>query len=191
MYVCECNLRLAGILPRVKPWLKIGLVVLLAALGALWLPSAPESNGSLLGSAAPPVSLRDLAGNPVSLASFRGRAVALNFWATWCAPCLEELPGFAAAWRASRGRCVELIAVTEDSSRDDASSQAARLELAFPILMDPDGAVARTYGVTGFPQTYLIDAEGKVRKVLTGRVSQERLEAALAPLVPKNCPGAG
>ena len=57
--------------------------------------------------------------------------------------------------------------------------------------MDPDGAVARTYGVTGFPQTYLIDAEGKVRKVLTGRVSQERLEAALAPLVPKNCPGAG
>ena len=54
-------------------------------------------------------SFRDLAGREVSLASLRGRAVALNFWATWCPPCKEELPAFSGAWRASRGRCLEIV----------------------------------------------------------------------------------
>lgn len=174
-----------------RPWLKIGLLVLLAGLGALWLAPEPDPGTVQAGSTAPPMVLSDLAGREVSLAGLRGRAVALNFWATWCPPCKEELPAFAAAWRESRGRCVEIVGVTEESTREDALSEVTRMEVPFPVVMDPDGAVARAFGVTGYPRTYVIDAEGKVRQIFTGMVSRDRLEAALAPHVPASCPGAG
>ena len=72
--------------------------------------------------------LADLAGREVSLAGLRGRAVVLNFWATWCPPCKEELPAFAEAWRESRGRCVEFVGVTEESTREDALAEVTRME---------------------------------------------------------------
>jgi cytochrome c biogenesis protein CcmG/thiol:disulfide interchange protein DsbE len=172
-----------------RHWTKVGLLVLLAGVGALWLAPDPGQGGSLVGEPAPPLVLRDLAGREFSLASLRGKAVALNFWATWCQPCKEELPAFAGAWRASRGRCVEIVGVTEESTREDAASEVRRMEVPFPVVMDAEGLVARSYQVTGYPRTYVIDAEGKVRKIFTGMISRERLEAALAPHVPASCPG--
>ncbi len=172
-----------------RSWLKIGLLVLLAGVGALWLSPGPGQGGALVGEPAPPMVLPDLAGRQVSLASLRGKAVALNFWATWCPPCKEELPAFAEAWRASRGRCVEIVGVTEESTRDDALAEVTRMDVPFPIVLDPEGTVARAYAVTGYPRTYVIDADGRVRKIFTGRVSRERLEAALAPHIPASCPG--
>lgn len=174
-----------------RPWLKIGLLVLLAGLGALWLVPDPDPGDLGVGSPAPPMVLRDLSGREVSLAGLRGRAVALNFWATWCPPCKEELPAFASAWRDSRGRCVEIVGVTEESTKEDALSEVTRMDVPFPVVMDPDGEVARAFGVTGYPRTYVIDAEGTVRKIFTGMVSRERLDAALAPHVPATCPGPG
>ncbi len=171
--------------------MKIGLLVALAVLGAYWLAPAPERTSPLVGEVAPPVVLRDLAGREVTLASYRGRAVAVNFWATWCPPCKEELPGFAQAWKESRGRCVDFLGVTEESTPEDTRSEVLRMEVPYPVVMDPDGNVARAYGVTGYPRTYLLDAEGRIRKVFTGMVSRDRLEAALAPLVPATCGGAG
>jgi len=171
-----------------RPWLKVLLLVLLAGVAALWLAPDPEKGGTPIGSTAPPLVLPDLHGRPFSLASLRGRAVALNFWAPWCQPCKEEMPGFSQAWRASRGRCLEIVGVTEESTREDALAEVKRMEIAFPVLMDAQGEVARAFGVTGYPRTYVIDAEGKVRKVFTGMVSRERLEAALAPHVPASCP---
>ena len=163
--------------------------MLLAGVGALWLAPDPGQGSPLVGASAPPMVLPDLSGREVSLASLRGKAVALNFWATWCPPCKEELPAFSGAWRASRGRCLEIVGVTEESTREDAAAEVRRMEIPFPIVMDHEGAVARAFGVTGYPRTYVIDAEGKVRKIFTGMVSRERLEAALAPHVPASCPG--
>jgi cytochrome c biogenesis protein CcmG/thiol:disulfide interchange protein DsbE len=172
-----------------RHWTKVGLLVLLAGVGALWLVPDHGQGGSMVGEPAPPLVLRDLSGREISLASLRGRAVALNFWATWCPPCKEELPAFSGAWRASRGRCLEIVAVTEESSLEDAATEARRMDVPFPVVMDPEGAVARAFRVTGYPRTYVIDAEGKVRKIFTGKVSRERLEAALEPHVPASCTG--
>jgi cytochrome c biogenesis protein CcmG/thiol:disulfide interchange protein DsbE len=172
-----------------RHWTKVGLLVLLAGVGALWLAPDAGQRSALIGGTAPPLVLSDLAGREVSLASLRGKAVALNFWATWCPPCKEELPAFSDAWRASRGRCLEIVGVTEESTREDAAAEVRRMEIPFPVVMDPAGAVARAFGVTGYPRTYVIDAEGKVRKIFTGVVSRERLEAALAPHVPASCTG--
>jgi cytochrome c biogenesis protein CcmG, thiol:disulfide interchange protein DsbE len=172
-----------------RHWTKVGLLVLLAGAGALWLAPEPGQGSPLIGESAPTLVLPDLSGREVSLASLRGKAVALNFWATWCPPCKEELPAFSGAWRASRGRCLEIVGITEESTREDAAAEVRRMEIPFPVVMDPEGAVARAYGVTGYPRTYVIDAEGKVRKIFTGMVSRERLEAALAPHVPASCTG--
>ncbi len=173
-----------------RNWLKIGLLVLLAGVAALWLSPSPDGErGAPVGGIAPSFSLPDLDGRKVSLESLRGRAVALNFWATWCPPCKEELPALAESWRASRGRCVEFVGITEESSREEARAELARHGVAYPVLMDAEAEVARAFGVTGFPRTYLIDADGKIQKVFSGKVSRERLEASLLPLVPASCPG--
>jgi cytochrome c biogenesis protein CcmG/thiol:disulfide interchange protein DsbE len=174
-----------------SPWIKIALLVVLAGVASLVLVPSSGSESPRVGQPAPAVALPDLAGREVTLAALRGRAVALNFWATWCQPCKEELPALAEAWREARGSCVEFVGVTEESSREDAVAEVARHELPYSVVLDADGAVARAYGVTGLPRTYLIDAEGNLRKVFSGRISRAQLEKAMAPFVPASCPGSG
>jgi cytochrome c biogenesis protein CcmG/thiol:disulfide interchange protein DsbE len=154
-----------------RPWLKIALLVPLAGVAALWLAPAEETVGVSPGNAAPPIVLPDLKGREVTLASLRGKAVVVNFWATWCAPCKEEMPELVEAWKGLRGRWVE------------------RFQVPYPVLQDGDGDVARAYGVTGLPRTYVVGPGGDVRKVLAGRVSRSRLESALLPAIPSTCPG--
>jgi len=172
-----------------RPWLKIALLVAFAGVASVALVPTSEQDSGQLGQPAPAVALPDLAGHEVTLAGLRGRAVVLNFWATWCPPCKEELPALAEAWRRAQGTCVEIVGVTEESSREDAAAEVVRHALPYPIVFDADGGVGRAYGVTGLPRTYLIDPEGKVRKVFSGRVTRAQLEKALAPLVPASCPG--
>jgi cytochrome c biogenesis protein CcmG/thiol:disulfide interchange protein DsbE len=174
-----------------RPWIKIALLVALAGVASLVLVPSAGSEAAQVGQPAPAVALPDMAGREVTLAALRGRAVALNFWATWCPPCKEELPVLAEAWRGARGSCVEFVGVTEESSREDAVAEVTRHAVPYPVVLDADGAVARAYGVTGLPRTYLIDAEGNVRKVFSGRVTRAQLEKAMAPFVPASCPGSG
>jgi cytochrome c biogenesis protein CcmG, thiol:disulfide interchange protein DsbE len=174
-----------------RPWLKVALLVAFAGVAAMWLVPTPGPDVAQVGRPAPALSLRDLGGREVTLAELRGRAVALNFWATWCQPCKEELPALAEAWREARGTCVTYVGVTEETSRDDAAAEVARHGVLYPVVLDADGEVARAYGVTVLPRTVLIDAEGTVRRVFSGRVSRAQIEEALAPLVPASCPRNG
>jgi|WetSurMetagenome_2_1015567.scaffolds.fasta_scaffold807545_1 cytochrome c biogenesis protein CcmG, thiol:disulfide interchange protein DsbE len=174
-----------------RPWLKVALLVAFAGVAALWLVPSTGPDAAHVGRPAPALSLRDLDGREVTLAGLRGRAVALNFWATWCQPCKEELPGLAEAWREARNSCVTYVGVTEESSREEAAAEVTRHGILYPVVLDADGEVARAYGVTALPRTVLIDAEGTVRRVFTGRISRAQIEEALAPLVPAACPRNG
>ncbi len=178
-----------------KAWLKLAVLAAVAAIAATFLVRHPSGDFEL-GGQAPPLALPDLAGRRVDLAGLKGRVVALNFWATWCGPCLMEIPELAEVWRQSRqdGRCFELLGVAEESgSRDQVASEAEKLAIPYPILLDTDGSVAETFQVPSYPRTYLIDAEGKVRRVFEGAIRRRTLEDALRPLLataPASCPRA-
>jgi peroxiredoxin len=99
---------------------------------------------------------------PVSLADLRGRVVLLNFWATWCKPCEDELPSMQRLHRALAGAGFELLAISVDDAPEPVAEFRSRYGLAFPILLDPRREVAGAYQTHHFPESFLIDAEGRV-----------------------------
>jgi peroxiredoxin len=116
---------------------------------------------------APDFSLEDPTGKRVSLSSFRGKVVFLNFWLSSCKPCEEEMPGMEKLRRELKGRGVEMVAVTSDESWDDVHRLLGRLfpegSTGMVVLRDPDKKVATLYGTTLFPETYLVDRRGNLR----------------------------
>ena len=121
------------------------------------------------GEAAPPFALDDLAGDSVSLESFRGKAVLLNFWATWCIPCREEMPHLEALFQRHRGDGLVVVAVSEDTGRVKRVRRFVdKLGLTYPVLWDLDGDAGKAYRVSGLPATVLIGPDGTVRGRIIG-----------------------
>ncbi|HZZ84568.1 MAG TPA: TlpA disulfide reductase family protein [Anaeromyxobacteraceae bacterium] len=173
-----------------KSWLKLlGLAAVVAVAAQIWVHrsiSVAPGDGQ-----APALVLPRLDGRPVDLTAYRGKVVALNFWATWCGPCLAEIPELAEVWKTHKDGCFELLGVTEDSGKPAQIAQkAAELGIPYPVLVDLDGAAGDRYGVAGYPNTFLIDKDGKVAKVFAGALRKEALERALLPLLPASCPRA-
>jgi peroxiredoxin len=112
---------------------------------------------------APPFDLPGLSdAQRLSADSLRGKVVLLNFWATWCKPCEDEMPAMERLYRVLADTPFELVAVSVDSERSDVEAFVQRLGLTFPILLDPDQEVAALYQTFRFPESLLIDADGVV-----------------------------
>lgn len=114
--------------------------------------------------AAPDFALESLDGHRLALADLKGRVVMLNFWATWCPPCRREMPSMDELHRALSERPFSVVAINEWEEPDQVFAWIGVLPRfpAFPILFDPDGAVAEAYGVKGLPTTFVIDREGRI-----------------------------
>ncbi len=118
---------------------------------------------------APDFAVPDLRGQAVRLSAYRGKVVLLNLWTTWCAPCREEMPSMERLYQRLRGRDFELLAVSQDEDgRPVVESFVRELGLSFPVLVDPDRQVGDRYEVTGYPETFLIDRNGRLAEHVIG-----------------------
>jgi cytochrome c biogenesis protein CcmG, thiol:disulfide interchange protein DsbE len=115
----------------------------------------------------------------LQLSSLRGKAVVLNVWASWCIPCKEEAPYLEQVWRSNRGRDVVVLGLDAKDFRADARRFAGRFGLTFPLVYDGPGDAIGDYGVTGFPETFVIDREGRVVRAFAGAVNGENERAEL------------
>jgi peroxiredoxin len=138
----------------------------LAAANAAIAPNAP----------APDFTLKTLQGPNIRLAEQRGRVVLVNFWATWCGPCKQEMPHLNRLYDKYRSSGFVLMGVNVDEDPKVAAGTAGRFGLRFPVLFDADKAVSKLYDLQSMPATVLIDRDGKVRFLHRGY--REGLEEA-------------
>jgi len=154
--------------------LGIGLLVLVLAAPIL-KGTDPHALPSVLeGRIAPNFSLKTLNGEPVDLASLKGRPVVLNFWATWCQPCALEHPNLLEGSR--RNPEVTFLGVLYGDEPAKAKRYLARAGSAYPTLVDPGQRIAMDYGVGGVPETFFIDRDGQIVKKLAQPLSAMELE---------------
>ncbi len=124
--------------------------------------------GPDVGKLAPDFFLETLTGGELRLSDLRGRAVVLNFWATWCLPCRKEIPQLVAAYNQFADQGLVVVGVNLQESPDTIRRYAEDFGMDFPIALDRRGSVADEYRLLGIPTTYFIDRQGVVRSVFRG-----------------------
>jgi thiol-disulfide isomerase/thioredoxin len=152
------------------------LAVAAALIAIVVLSGTSGRSGS--GRPAPQLPTGVLVPPMVTLASLRGEPAAINFWASWCAPCQKEAPDLEHVGRLLRGRA-RLVGVNWEDGTNAAHSYVDQYHLTFPNLIDPDGVVGNAYGLHGLPTTFILDSQGKITDVLPGPQSAESLMRAL------------
>ena len=125
------------------------------------------------GAAAIDFSIRDLRGETWSLDKVRGKVVLLRFWADWCPSCRYEMPVIEKYYRKLNKEGFIVLAVNIKQSPQVAEAFTAQLDLTFPVPLDPEGELARRYGVYAIPTNFLIDRQGIIREILVGEVFKE------------------
>lgn len=126
-----------------------------------------------LGTAAIDFNCQDLKGQTWNLDKVRGKIVLLRFWADWCPYCRYEMPVIEKYYRKLKGEGLVVLAVNVKQSAQVAEAFTAQLDITFPVPLDPDGALARKYGVHAIPTNFLIDRQGVIREILIGEVFKE------------------
>ena len=132
----------------------LSLVAVAAGAGEL-SPATASSRVDLL--------LPDLDGHDRRLDEYRGKVVLVNFWASWCTPCIEEMPSLQRLVELMRGKRFAVLGVNVDEGERRVKTMVQRLGIGFPVLLDKDSAVFRRWGATVLPTTYVLDGEGVVR----------------------------
>jgi peroxiredoxin len=139
-------------------------------------PSRPQAAPS---KPAPDFRLAGLDGRDHALGDYRGKVVVLNFWATWCIPCRAEIPDLEHEHRAQDPGKVAIVGIDWKESAVSAQSFIHDIGATYPTLLDADGRVYDQYGVSALPQTFVLDAGGKIVSSRTGIASRDQMEAEI------------
>ncbi|MCL1601244.1 MAG: TlpA family protein disulfide reductase [Actinomycetia bacterium] len=168
---------------RTRGMVVVGGVLALAVIAVLSLvlfdqgddSSAAVASGN---EAAPEVVLEGFDGTAVAISSLRGGPAVVNFWASWCFPCLAELPGFENVYQA-HGDSVQFLGINLSDDPASAQSVVEDTGITYPLARDPRGEAFTAFGGLGMPTTVFLDEEGRVVELYTGELTARELEAKI------------
>lgn len=148
------------------------LLQTITACCCLFLVTAcgPPPNKAVVGQPAPDFTLQDTNGKSWNLSELKGKVVFVNFWATWCGPCVEEMPSMQKVNAFMPTNQFVMLTILSNDQPSLADAFIARIGATFPVLVDPNNQVAAAYGLTGVPETYIIDKQGVLREKFIGGV---------------------
>ena len=149
-----------------KPIKAAAVIILLACLITLGCNDRPP--GPKIGAPAPDFTLKDADGKTWRLSDLKGQVVFINFWATWCPPCLQELPSMQRLYATLPADKFKMLAVLNNDKMDAALFLAGQKGYTMPILDDSDNFAGSLYRLTGLPETYIVDKEGILRQKFIG-----------------------
>ena len=145
----------------------IGIIVLLQTKDSSFNLSGKPRLGK--GAVAPNFSLSGLDGKMINIADYKGKVVFLNIWATWCPPCVQEMPSMEKLYQELKDEEFEILAVSIDASGDEAVIPFMKeYGLSFPALLDTNSSIKSLYQTTGVPETFIIDKDGIIADKIIG-----------------------
>lgn len=165
-----------------KKWLGLALVAVLigVAIYSVWTKdSSSVAEGIKIGDRAPDFELHTVDGTVVKLSDYEGKRVLVNFWATWCPPCMKETPDMVAYYKAHQQEDIEILSVNLTSTETGSAPVEAFLEkynVPFPTVLDAMDEVSKVYQIAAVPTSYFIDGEGIIHKKIEGGVNSEQLQ---------------
>lgn len=148
---------------KVNSWMRAAVAAGALAVTSLGIPSAGAS-----ASLAPSFALPSRSGDTVSLAQLKGKVVMLNFWASWCGPCRQEMPLLDQMHKRYSALGFTLVGVNVDANSKDAEDWLSKTPVSFPVLFDRESKVSKLYDVSAMPSTVFIDRQGNVRYLHRG-----------------------
>ncbi len=143
----------------------------------------PRLEGARVGDQAPDFTLSDTGGNLVSLSDLKGKGVILNFWATWCGPCRQEMPLLQKAFEDHGDEGLVVVGVDVGEQAEPVQAFFKELGLTFPALLDADQEISRLYRVYGLPTTFFLDRQGVINYVLVGPADQALLDRQIPEIL--------
>lgn len=164
-------------------WVIVAGVVLIAALILLSTKqNVPPTTNPAIGYYAPDFTLKTMDGKTVKLSDFRGKPVYVNFWASWCPPCKEEMPDLEKFYEQNKNNVVVLgVNITFNDKIPDVQNLLNADHITYPILLDQDGnnGAAVSYQVSGIPASFFIDKNGIIRDMQVGAMTYSQMEASI------------
>ncbi|HEY8600641.1 MAG TPA: redoxin domain-containing protein [Thermomicrobiales bacterium] len=175
---------------RQRRWLLLAVIVgAVALLGLLYWgmvrgPSTQVGKSVPLKGPAQDFSVTTLDGQTLKLSDLRGKVVVLNVWASWCIPCQDEAGELNRSYDLYKGRDVAFVGIAFNDDTDPMRQFVNRYNVAYPVALDPEGRISIGLGITGVPETYLIDPQGNLTQKWVGPITAKQLNGLLAPMVP-------
>jgi thiol-disulfide isomerase/thioredoxin len=162
-----------------------GLFVALLVMGMSARVGAQQGKWVAENTAPPALALKDMNGRELNLSAFKGKVVVLNFWATWCGPCVAEMPSLQTLSRRYADKSLVVLGVNYHESTEKVKSFQRRYNIDFPLARDPWQEASAAWNVRILPESFVVDAEGKLRYRVTGEVDWASAEVAerLRPLL--------
>jgi peroxiredoxin len=144
-----------------------------------------EEEGVEIGRTAPDFELTTLDGGSIKLSELRGKGVLINFWASWCKPCRDEMPAIQRVYDRYKDKGLEVVAVNIAEPDVTVNGFVRHLDLTFPVLLDRDREVTRLYGIGPIPSSIFVSPDGKVVRKVSGQMAEGQIESMVLEVLPR------